>query len=1617
MNTKSKIFSSIAILGSAVFAMVLSASTGLFEALGIFNRTTTNSNATTIVLDKNNAYTSGTSKQILTTFGKNPITFDYSSCSSLSEGHSVIGANGTIGNHYSSSSDTFNNKITSIESIVPVFTSPSGSLQFRASYNGRPTGDWGDFAPLTSGKAFTLESKPYYIELKAADGAVNLTSLTINFSCVENPSATGTPKYETSLTINDGEKKTYSSNDIFDNLIGGSEKSRAVIISDSFDVVQNMSDKTTKTLKKGDFTYRVTNPSGSEIDTSKEFGTTGTYTAYIKAGSLPEISAKFEVSAILIESISIPTALDLNTNNEETLTATISPANASNKTLSWSSTDESVATVDGTGKVTAHNAGQTKIKASSTDGSDKFSNECTVTVTDIQVTSIDLSKTSLTMKTNQSETITATVNPSTATDKTITWSSNNESVAAVSNGTISSHSEGEATITATTSNGVNASCVVTVSDDEPADPDMKTAYEIADDLPDGDYTYSAYPFSGIVVGTRTSVTTRKTTTSKDVFVQSGDYGLDLFNSGYEPSYKDKVSASATLTKYSGLVETKVVSSLVNNGQVKLPKAKQITSASVLENTKLNTLVDVYGTVKSMSLYGSDIVKTKDLTIQLTTANGDVQVFVKKNCFDDVNTTFKDFGNGDTMTIKNGIKGIYNSTHQILIVNESIVSRTVIDVTGVNVSPETTAIFAGSTVALTANVLPVDATNKSVSWSSNDTSIATVNSDGVVTGVNPGTTTITARTADGGFSDTCRVTVNPVSVTGVTLNSQNVTITQGNTEQLNATVAPSNASNKNVSWSSNNTGVATVSSSGLVAAVAPGNAIITVTTEDGNKTATCSVTVKAPVVLSSITVSGYKTSFTQGDEFLFNGTVTAHYSDSSTGNVTNNATFSGYNMANVGTQTVTVSYQGKTTTYQITVSERIVSLTEISVSSNHRTFTVGDTFVKETVTAHYDDNSTKDVTNTAVFSSVNMSTIGTPTVTVSYTEKTITKTTSYTINIRSSSATHDDIIINENLEGMANGYSSSDGSHSADNDYTVVTSDVCVQNHNLQFRTTPGYIYNTTDLPIYTVTLSNNSSSFHVYAGNSEHPTQTEIIGNNGVYEMNGAPYFTVKGDGSTCQVTSITLTFGTPTPVNPTSISITGTNQLTAGQQGQLSLTFAPSNCNQKDVTWSSSNSVVSVDQTGKITASSTAVVGQSAVITATSKVVGTVKGTITVTIVDKPVVPKADWTIMVYVCGSNLESDGSSATNDILEMLDVNGIGGDGADINVILETGGCTRWRMGRANLSGQNSISSSEIQRWEINGGKMVYKETDTAANNILSTQSTLERFLKWGIDNYAAEKYGLIMWNHGGGIAGCCYDDNYLDSDDYAIALSTADVAKAAETAVNYGDFGKFELIAYDCCLMQCADIASVNADYFNYMAASQETEWDGGYDYDVWLDYLVDNPTVDGGDLGNIIVKSFIDEQNKQGHRDQQSSVLDLSKMSTLTSDFNSFVSSMNLQKNNYSTITNLFEQCTGFGLDEETGGSCYGLCDFKQLVNKLGTSFSQTAKANTVINDLNNVVIHNYYGSKFNTASPCGLNAFVPHVYGFDACQQASKAFYTGSYNTKFTGWQTFMLKYGTWDF
>ena len=228
-------------------------------------------------------------------------------------------------------------------------------------------------------------------------------------------------------------------------------------------VTWSSSNESVATVKNGTVTAVAV---GSATITAKAGSKSATCSVTVSAKEVP-------VTGITLE----PTSVTIEVGQTAKLSATVSPADATNATVTWSSSDESVATVSN-GTVTAVAVGSTTITATA----GGKSATCSVTAKEIPVTGITLEPTSVTIEAGQTAQLSATVSPADATDKTVTWSSSNESVATVDNGTVTAVAEGTATVTAT-AGGKSATCAVTVQPSQ--ESKIKSALMMLYDAMDG----------------------------------------------------------------------------------------------------------------------------------------------------------------------------------------------------------------------------------------------------------------------------------------------------------------------------------------------------------------------------------------------------------------------------------------------------------------------------------------------------------------------------------------------------------------------------------------------------------------------------------------------------------------------------------------------------------------------------------------------------------------------------------------------------------------------------------------------------------------------------------------------------------------------------------------------------------------------------------------------------------------------------------------------------------------------------------------------------------------------------------------------------------------------------
>ncbi len=211
--------------------------------------------------------------------------------------------------------------------------------------------------------------------------------------------------------------------------------------------------------------------------------------------------------------------------------------------------------------------------------------------------------------------------------------------------------------------------------------------------------------------------------------------------------------------------------------------------------------------------------------------------------------------------------------------------------------------------------------------------------------------------------------------------------------------------------------------------------------------------------------------------------------------------------------------------------------------------------------------------------------------------------------------------------------------------------------------------------------------------------------------------------------------------------------------------------------------------------------------------------------------------TIMIYMCGTDLESRSGMGTSDLQEML---GARFDDT-VRVLVYTGGCKAWK--------NNAVSSSTNQIWQVRGGQLVPLVNDLGSVP-MTDPDNLSGFIQWCAKEYPASRYELILWDHGGGsVSGYGYDEKFAR----AGSMDLAGVDKALKAGGV-----QFDFIGFDACLMATAETALTLADYADYLIASEETEPGVGWYYTDWLTAFGENTSMPTIELGQRIVDSFVD---------------------------------------------------------------------------------------------------------------------------------------------------------------
>lgn len=592
----------------------------------------------------------------------------------------------------------------------------------------------------------------------------------------------------------------------------------------------------------------------------------------------------------------------------------------------------------------------------------------------VQASNITIAPANVTIEQGKKSVVSAQFTPEDVDDSTVTWTSSNESIVTVDeSGVVSAHAIGNAIIYATANDGsgVVGSCQVSVLTPTATEivENKQEQIEITDSSDCKWYSFTPsetgfYSFTSSG-GSKTNLTLYEDSTGNLIGTDNG-YGRLVSKLTMGVKYRYSIQCtdngigtySISLTKAIGatdiqlsmselqltigqalymnatvspdsVTETKLdwsssdpeVASVDANGYVTALKkgssmitVRAVDGSGVYKETPVTVVKPtVFNEIHVGSTLAGTIAESDDLLWYIFTPSisgtytfatqGELEPTIQLMSSTEQEDCITTGETSVTWDLEAGKTYYYQLSSSTATGTVTVAVTHIIDVTGVMLNHESKTLEVGSYCSLSVAVAPSNATNPNVTWSSSNLEIATVNQAGVVTTHGAGTAIITVTTEDGSYTAHCTITA-VYHVKGVTLNQDSVTLMLGKSCTLLATVSPGNATNKTIKYQSSNSNVATVDHKGLVTTNGVGSAVITVTTEDGAYKAHCNVTVKESLSNLSISKISNKThtgSIIKPSVTIKNGSRTlkqgTHY------------TVSYRNNKNVGTATVTIKGKG------------------------------------------------------------------------------------------------------------------------------------------------------------------------------------------------------------------------------------------------------------------------------------------------------------------------------------------------------------------------------------------------------------------------------------------------------------------------------------------------------------------------------------------------------------------------------------------------------------------------------------------------------------------------------------------------------------------------------------
>lgn len=574
-------------------------------------------------------------------------------------------------------------------------------------------------------------------------------------------------------------------------------------------VVANFSNGTTSSLVKGNesnnYNYVIKNSNSEVVSSSSSFGIAGNYTLIVSYKSYIPVHINLTVGedAVAISSIEAILVEDqFTTSDILTLTdnllidvfysdsssasnlgyADLSAYGLSLSLITPGGVDYNIANVFGT-------AGTWTLKVYDSTNSSVYCN-IAITVVAVNVSGVSIDQGSLSLEVGQTATLIATVSPNDAVNKTLTWSSSASLIASINNsGLVTALSAGSTTITVTTNDGgYQAYCNVTVT--APAAPSGYSLVTNSDQLSAGDKIIFAYKTSSFTAGAlstsfltqlsdATFTSDKNTITnpgSSLIFTLGGTSGAWTFANSNGDTLKSSaaknVNFSTGTATWTISVDASGNSTVTNTTTSYGSLQYNIPSPRFTTYTSAQAAIQIYKTADDPIFATSIEVTPSSASIGISEVINLNVAFTPSNTNQNSITWSSSDSNKASVSTNGVVTGVAVGTATITATVATASGTTTdtcsitvseIAATGVSLSNSSISLNAGGTRTLTATVLPANATNKTVTWSSNNTGVATVNSSGLVTAQSIGTATITVTTASGGFTATCTVDVTAAPV--------------------------------------------------------------------------------------------------------------------------------------------------------------------------------------------------------------------------------------------------------------------------------------------------------------------------------------------------------------------------------------------------------------------------------------------------------------------------------------------------------------------------------------------------------------------------------------------------------------------------------------------------------------------------------------------------------------------------------------------------------------------------------------------------------------------------------------------------------------------------------------